>query len=57
MVQRQIYITGGIGSQSLGEAFSCDCDLPNDTAHAESCASIGLMMFARRRLEMEADGR
>ncbi|UWU68093.1 glycoside hydrolase family 127 protein [Bradyrhizobium sp. NC92] len=55
MAQRQIYITGGIGSQSAGEAFSSDYDLPNDTAYAESCASIGLMMFARRMLEMEAD--
>ncbi|MCP3392380.1 glycoside hydrolase family 127 protein [Bradyrhizobium sp. CCGB12] len=55
MVQRQMYITGGIGSQSAGEAFSSDYDLPNDTAYAESCASIGLMMFARQMLEMEAD--
>jgi len=30
-------------------------DLPNDTVYAESCASIGLMLFARRMLEMEAD--
>ncbi|WP_200857958.1 beta-L-arabinofuranosidase domain-containing protein, partial [Klebsiella pneumoniae] len=49
------YITGGIGSQSSGEAFSSDYDLPNDTVYAESCASIGLMMFARRMLEMEGD--
>ncbi|WP_156519046.1 glycoside hydrolase family 127 protein [Mangrovibacter phragmitis] len=55
MAQRQMYITGGIGSQSSGEAFSSDYDLPNDTVYAESCASIGLMMFARRMVEMEAD--
>lgn len=57
MVQKQMYITGGIGSQSSGEAFSADYDLPNDTVYAESCASIGLMMFARRMLQMEADSR
>ena len=57
MVQRQLYITGGIGSQSSGEAFSSDYDLPNDTVYAESCASIGLMMYARRMLQMEADSR
>ena len=57
MVQRQMYITGGIGSQSSGEAFSSDYDLPNDTVYAESCASIGLMMYARRMLQMEADSR
>ena len=55
MAQRQLYITGGIGSQSSGEAFTSDYDLPNDTVYAESCASIGLMMFARRMLEMEGD--
>ncbi|MCQ8856476.1 glycoside hydrolase family 127 protein, partial [Escherichia coli] len=55
MDQRQLYINGGICSQSSGEAFSSDYDLPNDTVYAESCASIGLMMFARRMLEMEGD--
>ncbi|WJY13669.1 glycoside hydrolase family 127 protein [Pectobacteriaceae bacterium CE90] len=56
MTQRQMYITGGIGAQSHGEAFTSDYDLPNDTAYTESCASIGLMMFARRMLQMETDG-
>lgn len=55
LVQRRMYITGGIGSQARGEAFTCDYDLPNDTAYSESCAAIGLMMFARRMLEMEGD--
>lgn len=57
MTQRQMYVTGAIGSQSSGEAFSCDYDLPNDTAYTETCASIGLMMFANRMLQMEADSR
>lgn len=57
MVQQRMYITGGIGSQGIGEAFTSDYDLPNDTAYGESCASIGLMMFARRMLEMEGDAR
>lgn len=29
-------------------------DLPNDTAYAETCASIGLVFFARRMLEIQA---
>ncbi|WP_047607327.1 glycoside hydrolase family 127 protein [Rahnella aquatilis] len=57
MTQRQMYITGSIGSQSSGEAFSSDYDLPNDTAYTETCASIGLMMFANRMLQMDADSR
>ena len=49
-----MYITGGIGGTHLGEAFSFPFDLPNDTAYAETCASIGLVFFARRMLEMKA---
>lgn len=43
MTQKQMYITGGIGSTHHGEAFSFDYDLPNDTVYAETCASIGLV--------------
>ncbi|HRX07660.1 MAG TPA: glycoside hydrolase family 127 protein [Candidatus Limiplasma sp.] len=56
ITQRRMYITGGIGSSAKNEAFTVDYDLPNDTAYAETCASIGLIFFARRMLELEADG-
>lgn len=55
ITRRRMYITGGIGSTLIGEAFSVDYDLPNDTAYNETCASIGLMMFASRMLENEPD--
>ena len=55
MVQRKLYVTGGIGATHLGEAFSFAYDLPNDTAYSETCAAIGLAFFARRMLEIEAD--
>lgn len=54
MVSRQMYITGGIGSTNHGEAFSFDYDLPNDTVYQETCASIGLVFFAHRMLQIEA---
>ncbi len=57
MVQTKMYITGGIGGTHLGEAFSFPYDLPNDTAYAETCASIGLMFFARRMLELKPESR
>ena len=38
---------------NIGEAFSFSYDLPNDTAYAETCASIGLIFFARRMLQMK----
>lgn len=52
ITKRQMYITGSIGSSEYGEAFTYDYDLPNDTVYAETCASIGLVFFARRMLEM-----
>ncbi|CQR55216.1 protein of unknown function DUF1680 [Paenibacillus riograndensis SBR5] len=57
MTGKQMYITGGIGSTHKGEAFTFDYDLPNDTVYAETCASIGLIFFARRMLELEPDAR
>ncbi len=56
ITKRQMYVTGGIGSTVLGEAFSVDFDLPSDTAYAETCASIGLMFFASKMLEQEVSG-
>lgn len=55
IVQEKMYITGAIGGTHIGESFSFPFDLPNDTAYAETCASIGLVFFARRMLEMEPD--
>ncbi|WP_433944022.1 glycoside hydrolase family 127 protein [Paenibacillus sp. SN-8-1] len=56
VVQKQMYITGGIGSTHHGEAFTFDYDLPNDTVYAETCASIGLIFFAQRMLRIEPNG-
>ncbi len=50
---KQMYVTGAIGSTHHGEAFTFDYDLPNDTVYGETCASIGLIFFMKRMLEME----
>lgn len=57
IVNKKMYITGGIGATHLGEAFSFAYDLPNDTAYAETCASIGMVFFARRMLQLKPDAR
>ncbi|MCR5250397.1 MAG: glycoside hydrolase family 127 protein [Lachnospiraceae bacterium] len=57
IVNKKMYITGGIGGTHIGEAFSFNYDLPNDLAYSETCAAIGLVFFARRMLQMEADSR
>ena len=54
---RRMYVTGGIGSTSHGEAFTCDYDLPNDSMYTETCASVGMVFFAHRMLKLEADRR
>lgn len=54
---RRMYVTGGVGSSSIGEAFTFDYDLPNDLAYAETCASIALCFFMRAMLQIEPDGR
>ncbi|MCH5317343.1 MAG: glycoside hydrolase family 127 protein [Eubacterium sp.] len=57
IAQKRMYVTGGIGSTRDGEAFTFDYDLPNDLAYAESCASIGLVFFARRMLQQDFDSK
>ncbi|MCM1027610.1 MAG: glycoside hydrolase family 127 protein [Roseburia sp.] len=56
IVNEKLYITGGIGGTHVGEAFSFGYDLPGDTAYSETCAAIGLAFFARRMLEIRAEG-
>ncbi len=53
ITQKRMYVTGGIGSAYEGEAFTKDYHLPNDTAYAETCASIGLIFFARKMIDLE----
>lgn len=57
VTERQMYLTGGIGQAAKWEGFTHDYDLPNDTAYAETCASIGLMMFAHQMLKLKKNGK
>ena len=50
LVSRQMYVTGGVGARSDGEAFGDAYELPNFTAYGESCAAIGNMMWNWRML-------
>ena len=56
ITKRRMYITGGIGQTARGEAFSIDYELPNDLVYAETCASIGLVFFAKSMLELRPHG-
>ena len=56
ITRRRMYVTGSIGSAYEGECFTKDYHLPNDTAYAETCASVGLIFFARRMLALQKRG-
>ena len=53
---KRMYITGGIGATRVGEAFSIDYNLPSDTVYAETCASVAMVFFAQKMLEIEPKG-
>ena len=56
IVTRRMYVTGAIGSTHVGESFTYDYDLPNDTMYGETCASVAMSMFAQQMLDLEPKG-
>jgi len=57
LTEKQMYVTGGIGQSDTNEGFTGDYDLPNRTAYAETCASCGLVFWARALANSTADPR
>jgi DUF1680 family protein len=57
MTSTKMYVTGGVGSRSDGEAFGDAYELPNFTAYGESCAAIGNMMWNWRMLAVTGDAK
>lgn len=55
-VNKKMYITGGFGATHVGEAFMGDYELPNDTAYAETCASVAALFFGHAMLRRGRDG-
>lgn len=57
IVENKMYITGGIGSIWQNEGFSVARHLPSRVAYAETCAALGLALFAGRLAAEEPDSR
>ena len=55
--KKQMYVTGGFGSQVHGEAFSFDYQLPNDLSYTETCAAISFLFFAQKMLMCDVDSK
>jgi DUF1680 family protein len=53
----KIYITSGLGPAAANEGFTEDYDLPNESAYAETCASVALIFWAQRMLHLDLDGK
>jgi DUF1680 family protein len=57
LAAHQLYVTGGVGARSDGEAFGNAYELPNERAYGESCAAIGNMMWNWRMLSATGDAK
>lgn len=57
VVERKMYVTGGIGPSAHNEGFTVPYDLPNDSAYAETCAAIGMALWNHRMFLLSGDGK
>ena len=57
IVTKKLYITGGIGATSSGEAFGKNYELPNMSAYCETCAAIGHVYVNYRLFLLPGDSK
>ncbi len=57
VASKKLYITGGIGATSSGEAFGKNYELPNMTAYNETCAAVGNDFWNHRLFLLHADSK
>jgi DUF1680 family protein len=57
LITKRMYLTGGIGPSRHNEGFTEDYDLPDETAYAETCATIGLVLWNQRLLQFAGERR
>ncbi len=57
ITQKQMYVTGAVGSTPHHESFTVDYDLPSDRCYGETCASVAMTFFAHNMLAVRTDGR
>jgi len=57
IVNKKLYITGGIGATGNGEAFGKNYELPNMSAYCETCAAIGNVYMNYRLFLLHGDAK
>ena len=57
VVDRKIYLTGGVGARRRIEGFGEAYELPNATAYNETCAAVANMLWNHRMFLLEGDAK
>jgi len=57
MVEKKMYVQGGIGAVPDGERFGGNYELPNATAYNETCAAIGDVYWNQRMFLLHGDSK
>jgi DUF1680 family protein len=57
MVEKKIYVQGGIGAVGNGERFGGNFELPNATAYNETCAAVGNVFWNERMFLLHGDSK
>ena len=57
IINKRMYITGGVGSTPNSEKFEDDYELDNLVSYNETCATLSLALFAHRMQELFDDSR
>ena len=56
VVEKKLYLTGGVGALEKGEAYGGDYDLP-DEGYNETCSAVALMMWNQRMFLLSGDAK
>jgi DUF1680 family protein len=57
VIEKKLYITGGIGARHEGESFGDHYELPNLTSYNETCAAIGNIYWNHRMFLLHGDAK
>jgi len=57
VVQKKIYVQGGVGAVGDGERFGGNYELPNATAYNETCAAIANVYWNQRMFQLHGESK
>jgi DUF1680 family protein len=57
VVNKKLYITGGVGATGAGEAYGVDYQLPNMSAYCETCANIANVFWNYRMFLLHGEAK